>query len=59
MPKEIDAITKLYDYLLWMIPKLERFPRTQKFILAERIETLMLDILSIGGGLRLIRLWRT
>ena len=37
MPKEIDAITKLYDYLLWMIPKLERFPRSQKFLLADRI----------------------
>ena len=23
MPQEVDAITKLYDYLLWMIPKLE------------------------------------
>jgi hypothetical protein len=37
MAKEIDAITKLCDYLLWMIPKLERFPRSQKFILADRI----------------------
>ena len=47
MPKEIDAITKLYDYILWIIPKLERFPRSQKFILADRIETLMLDILDL------------
>jgi hypothetical protein len=47
MPKEIDAITKLYDYILWIIPKLERFPRGQKFILADRIETLMLDILDL------------
>ena len=38
MPKEIDAIPKLYDYVLWMIPKLERFPRSQKFILVDRIE---------------------
>jgi hypothetical protein len=30
-----------------MIPKLERFPRSQKFILADRIETLMLDILDL------------
>ncbi len=47
MPKEIDAITKIYDYILWMIPKLERFPRSQKFILADRIETAMLDILDL------------
>ena len=45
MPKEVDAITKLYDYLLWMIPKLDKYPRSQKFLLADRIEALMLDIL--------------
>jgi len=43
MPKEIDAITKLYDYVLWMIPKLERFPGGQKFILADRIENRILQ----------------
>jgi hypothetical protein len=37
MSKEIDAIIKFYDYLLWMIPKLERFPCSQKFILGDRI----------------------
>ena len=47
MPQEVDAITKLYDYLLWMIPKLEKFPRSQKFILADRIEGLALDILDL------------
>lgn len=47
MPKEVDAITKLYDYLLWMIPKLDKYPRSQKFLLADRIETLMLDILEL------------
>jgi len=47
MPREVDAITKLYDYLLWLIPKLERFPRSQKFLLADRIEHLMLDILEL------------
>ena len=47
MPKEIDAITKLYDFILWIIPKLEKFPRGQKFLIGDRIETLMLDILDI------------
>jgi hypothetical protein len=47
MPKEVDAITKLYDYILWMIPKLEKFPRSQKFLIADRIETIMLDILDL------------
>ncbi len=47
MPQEVDAITKLYDLILWMIPKLEKYPRSQKFILADRIENLMLDILEL------------
>jgi hypothetical protein len=47
MPREVDAITKLYDYLLWMIPQLEKFPRRQKFLIGDRIETLMLDILDL------------
>lgn len=47
MPREVDAITRLYDYLLWIIPKLEKFPRSQKFLLADRIESLLLDILDL------------
>lgn len=47
MPKEVDAITKLYDLILWIIPKLAKYPRTQKFLLADRIESLMLDVLEL------------
>ncbi|MDD5450405.1 MAG: diversity-generating retroelement protein Avd [Desulfovibrionales bacterium] len=47
MPQEVDAITKLYDFILWMIPKLEKYPRSQKFLLADRIENLMLDTLEL------------
>ncbi|MBI4651197.1 diversity-generating retroelement protein Avd [Candidatus Desantisbacteria bacterium] len=47
MPKEVDAITKLYDFILWIIPKLEKFPRSQKFLLADRIENFLLDILEL------------
>jgi hypothetical protein len=46
MPKEVDAITKLYNFILWIIPKLEKYPRSHKFLIADRIENLMLDIRS-------------
>lgn len=42
--KNIDALTKIYDLLLWIIPVLEKFPRSQKFLLADRIEINLLDI---------------
>ena len=44
MRKEVDAVTRLYDFLLWIIPKLDKFPRSQKFVLGDRIENLLLDI---------------
>ncbi len=47
MTKEVDAITKLYDYLLWLVPKLEKFPRSQKFLLADRVQNLLLDLLEL------------
>jgi hypothetical protein len=50
MVQEVDAITKVYDYLLWLIPKLEKFPRSQKFLLADRMESLLLDILDLVIG---------
>jgi hypothetical protein len=47
MPKEVDAITKLYEFILWIIPKLEKFPRNQKFLIADRIETVLPDVLDL------------
>lgn len=47
MGKEVDAVTRIYQYLRWIIPKLEKFPRNQKFLLGDRIETLLLDILDL------------
>ncbi len=47
MASEVDAVTKLYDYLLWLVPKLEKFPRQQKFLIGDRLETLLLDILDL------------
>ena len=47
MPQTVDVITKLYDCLLWMIPKLEKFLKSQNFLLADRIENLLLNILDL------------
>lgn len=45
--EEIKALVKIYDFIKWIIPVLEKFPRTQKFLLADRIEVLLLDILEL------------
>lgn len=45
--KEITALTKTYDLLLWIIPQLEKFPKSQRFLLGDRIETIVLDIMDL------------
>lgn len=47
MAKEVDAITRLYDFMLWLIPKIEKFPRSQRFVLGDRIEIAALEILEL------------
>lgn len=48
MEKKIaPVIEKAYDAILWFLPKLEGFPRGQKFLLGDRIETMLLDILEL------------
>lgn len=33
-------------FLLWLIPTLEKFPRAQRFLLGDRIESAALDVLE-------------
>jgi hypothetical protein len=40
------VLEKTYQFLLWLIPTLEKFPKSQKFLLGDRIETLAIDVLE-------------
>lgn len=40
------ALESHHRYLRWLVPTLEKFPRSQKFLLGDRIQTLGLDILE-------------
>ena len=40
------ALEAWYRFLLWLVPTLERFPRRQKFLLGDRIQSTALDILE-------------
>jgi hypothetical protein len=33
-------------FITWLVPTLEQFPRSQKFVLGDRIEALALDVLE-------------
>jgi hypothetical protein len=36
----------MYRFMLWLIPTVEKFPRSQKFLLGDRIQSTALDILE-------------
>jgi hypothetical protein len=47
MAKVMQVIPKAYDLVLWLIPRLKEFPRDQRFLLGDRIETAALDVLCL------------
>lgn len=40
------ALESHYRVILWLIPAVERFPRSRKFLLGDRIQTVALDVLD-------------
>ena len=40
------ALEAMYRFLLWLIPALDKFPRSQRFLLGDRIESAALDVLD-------------
>ena len=40
------ALEKYYQFLLWLVPTVDKFPRAQRFVLGERIEVAALDVLD-------------
>ena len=47
MASNETIIAKTHDFLRYMIPQLEKLPRNQKFLLGDRIENHILDLLEL------------
>lgn len=45
--KELPIIQRSYDLILWYVPRLNKFPRNFKYILGDRIQTLLYEILEL------------
>ena len=43
-PKGSVAVESMHRFLVWLVPALEKFPRSQKFLLGDRIQTTALDV---------------
>ena len=47
---QTEALTALethYQFMVWLIPTQEKFPRSQKFLLGDRIQTLATELLEV------------
>ena len=42
-----QAVQSCHDVLLWLIPHIDKFPRSRRFTLGERLETGLLDVLEL------------
>ena len=40
------ALEAMYRFVLWLVPTVERFPRSQKFLLGDRLQATALDVLE-------------
>lgn len=45
--EELVVITKTYDLILWSCQHTSRFPRSHRFVLGERIERRLYDLLEL------------
>ncbi len=43
----VQAVPKLYDVILWLLGRVEKFPRSQKFTLGDRTVNHVLDTLEL------------
>jgi hypothetical protein len=42
-----QIITKIYDLLLYLIPQISKFPKSQRYLLGDRLEIIGLEVLEI------------
>ncbi len=49
--KQSPIFTKTYDLLKWLVPHLDKYPKSQRFRLAKRIEDAVFDFPSFSAAL--------
>jgi hypothetical protein len=47
------ALEAMYQFILWLIPAVDKFPRSQKFLLGDHIECTGLKSMT-GAGFRAV-----
>ena len=59
MAEEMIIFTRTYDFIAWVLPLAEKFPRSQRFVITQRLQNaalnfqeLIIEANSLRGGLR-------
>jgi four helix bundle protein len=42
-PKELVILAQTYDLLTWLLPQCDRFPKSQRFVVTQRLQAAALD----------------
>lgn len=42
--KELVIFTQTYDLLSWLLPQCDRFPKAQRFVVTQRLQSALLDL---------------
>jgi len=40
------ALEAMYQFIVWLVPAVEKFPKAQKFLLGDRIQSTALDVME-------------
>ncbi len=46
MYKNLAIFEKTYEFILWIYPRVNKFPKSQRFVLGQRIENISLEVLE-------------
>ena len=46
MLQDLVIFQKIYDFILWLFPVVNKFPKSQRFVLGQQIENIALEILK-------------
>jgi len=46
MLKDMQIFQKMYEFMLWLYPTVKKFPKSEKYVLGERIEKTALNVMD-------------
>jgi hypothetical protein len=55
MENELPIVSKIYEIIVWAVPRLARLPRNHRFLLGDRIATGLYELMAVLVKARYLR----